>query len=110
MIEPLDQLQVAGERQSGIVADPMERGEKNAKAQAIVGHDRSPAQISPALCLLHQAVSSQRRTPAQRGGRSLGLQRSGRKNARISWARASGCSIAAKCPPCGMSVQRRMSV
>ena len=37
-------------------------------------------------------------------------QRSGRKNARISVASASGCSIAAKWPPRGITVQRRMSV
>ena len=36
--------------------------------------------------------------------------RSGRKKARISSARASGCSIAAKCPPRGITLQRRMSV
>ena len=34
----------------------------------------------------------------------------GRKNSTISRASASGCSIAAKCPPFGMTVQRRMSV
>ena len=36
--------------------------------------------------------------------------RSGRKKARISCASASGCSSAAKCPPCGITLQRRMAV
>jgi hypothetical protein len=36
--------------------------------------------------------------------------RSGLKNSRISRAKASGCSIAAKWPPRGITVQRRMSV
>ena len=36
--------------------------------------------------------------------------RSGRKKARISSARRSGCSMAAKCPPCSITLQRRMSV
>src|SRR5262249_14485892 len=35
--------------------------------------------------------------------------RSGRKNARSSTASASGCSMAAKWPPRGITVQRRMS-
>ena len=36
--------------------------------------------------------------------------RSPRKNVRISSANASGCSIAAKCPPRGITVQRWMFV
>ncbi len=36
--------------------------------------------------------------------------RSGRKKRRISCASASGCSSAAKCPPCGITLQRCMAV
>jgi len=42
--------------------------------------------------------------------RSSGYCRNGRKNVRMSSASAAGCSIAAKWPPRGMTVQRRMSV
>ena len=37
-VEPLDQFQVAVERQGGVVADAVERGEEDAEAQAVVGH------------------------------------------------------------------------
>ncbi len=37
-------------------------------------------------------------------------ERRGLNNSRISWAKASGCSIAAKCPPRGITLQRRMSL
>ena len=43
-------------------------------------------------------------------GRPFYRGRRGRKNSMISRARASGCSIAAKWPPFGMAVQRRMSL
>lgn len=41
--------------------------------------------------------------------RNATIQDSVRKNARISCASAAGCSSAAKCPPFGITVQRRMS-
>jgi hypothetical protein len=41
-------------------------------------------------------------------GRSY-FQDSGRKNSLISCASAAGCSSAAKCPPFGMTLQRRTS-
>ena len=37
-------------------------------------------------------------------------RRNGRKKSRTSCASASGCSIAAKCPPRGITLQRRMSL
>jgi hypothetical protein len=43
-----------------------------------------------------------------RAGPPAGDQRSARKNARMSAARASGCSSAAKWPPAGIVVQRWM--
>ena len=49
------------------------------------------------------------RRPASCSESQLG-RRSGRKNARTSSASASGCSSAAKCPPRGITLQRRMSV
>ena len=42
--------------------------------------------------------------------RSSRYCRNGRKNARMSSTSAAGCSIAAKWPPRGMTVQLRMSV
>ena len=81
LVEPLDQFQIAMQCERGIVADPVERRQEDAEAQAVVSHD---------------AVL-------------LGY-RNGRKKAWISSASAAGCSIAAKCPPFFISVQRWMLV
>jgi len=46
----------------------------------------------------------------EQGSSTFAHPRKGRKNVRISSASASGCSIAAKCPPRGITLQRRISV
>jgi hypothetical protein len=43
MIEPLDQLHVAGEGERGILANPMEGGQEDAELHSAVRHDVSSA-------------------------------------------------------------------
>src|SRR5262249_24077291 len=64
----------------------------------------------PATTRFHQRNRRFDRCMAARGARTAvgAYARSGRRNSRISWASASGCSIAAKWPPFAITLQRRM--
>ena len=99
-IEPVtaQAMSISGGRMEGLYGIARPGG----RARKIRAH--RPPLVSPSCAELKNVRFAGVGAPRRRQA-----DRKGRKKARISAARASGCSRAAKWPPAGISVQRRMS-